>query len=841
MPAGRPKTTGKSHNKSEKTYITATREQVPQPSTSSNNPISNYFKRPHNENKDNQKDHDEPPTAIQRVEIPDFCIEKETASTTNILAPIFRTKTTKDTPAKSSEHTPNPPQVIPDGRANSTSKYSTWENKYEWAYFSNLRNGWFCKTCEQYSTTEDAYWKTLPRKHDEHPSAFFNEHNNSLKHLTAIKNKKEVQSMLHRGSVFKQISDAATTQESAHRERNRRLIRKFFITTYFLTRKKWAVKFNFEDVIKYLSDIGDLDIQYHIKNAPKNATYISTSAVEEYLKLIGDHLNSILLEDINSSMDFTILADESTDEGDRSQLALFVRIIGNDYKPIERFLGITRVGTSKTAAAIMEIIKTFLESKDIDCSFIRFCGLDGTNSMSGERGGLQRLIRHSSPHAQYINCRNHRLALCFVHLLKEFPALTALDSMLLSVWKLFKYSSIKREVFDDTQRVYELTPLKVLKACTTRWLTHGEACWRIISRFEPLIDALDSIYAAKKCPDVKGVRDAILLPDNICMLLLVAEVLLPVNYFSKFLQTRSLNYASVKSKLQRVLERLEKIQDGLKNYDAVDSDLTHFKKITRFLTISTERMNQGRNLRDRVLLNNTDEIKDQINKFLFTTGYSFLERLIEEINKALEEASEILVAYDVFNPENKNRESNLYCEEKFLILANHYGKEIIDELNGDVKQGAPLISINEQKEEGSYFNVEFNEEFQELKKEVTEEANRKFRNHQLKREEMEGYITDNRPLAEDIYSAMCLNGCRLRYPETMKLFKFALLIPPSTANVERGFSTMNLLMSPLRTSLAEKNMDRMMRICLDGPEKLSSSTIDKLIDTFVASGRRIDV
>ena len=112
--------------------------------------------------------------------------------------------------------------------------------------------------------------------------------------------------------------------------------------------------------------------------------------------------------------------------------------------------------------------------------------------------------------------------------------------MLLSVWKLFKYSAIKKEVFNNMQHVYELTPLKVIKACTTRWLTHGEAYWRIISRFEPLVDALYAIYNEKRYPDVKGVREALLQPQNICMLLLVPELLVPINYFSKFLQTRSL-------------------------------------------------------------------------------------------------------------------------------------------------------------------------------------------------------------------------------------------------------------------------------------------------------------
>ena len=72
--------------------------------------------------------------------------------------------------------------------------------------------------------------------------------------------------------------------------------------------------------------------------------------------------------------------------------------------------------------------------------------------------------------------------------------------MLFSVWKLFKYSTVKKVVLNDIQRVYELTPLKVIKACTTRWPTHLEACWRIISRFEQLLDLLNAIYNKKINP-----------------------------------------------------------------------------------------------------------------------------------------------------------------------------------------------------------------------------------------------------------------------------------------------------------------------------------------------------
>ena len=349
----------------------------------------------------------------------------------------------------------------PDGRTKSTSSiYCKWETKYPWAYFNHSKNGWFCKTCEEYSNTGDAHWKTLPRKHDEHPSQFFFDHENSSKHLNSIKNKREILNVISKGTIVHQMVAGAETQSNASRDRKHWLIGKFIKTTYFLTRKKWAVKFKFKDVIDFLDDIGDPDIKYHLRNAPQNSTYTSTFAVEEFLKLMGDHLASIMLRDLDTSMDFTIIADESTDDGDRSQLTVFVRIIGSNHRPVEHFLGITRIAISKSAAAIMDIISKFLISQEIQPYYIRFCGLDGTNSMSSERCGLQRLIKHYSPHAEYINCHNHRLALCFIRLLKEFPSLVSLDTMLLSVWKLFKHSAIKKEVFNDMQRVYELTPIK---------------------------------------------------------------------------------------------------------------------------------------------------------------------------------------------------------------------------------------------------------------------------------------------------------------------------------------------------------------------------------------------
>ena len=133
------------------------------------------------------------------------------------------------------------------------------------------------------------------------------------------------------------------------------------------------------------------------------------------------------------------------------------------------------------------------------------------------------------------------------------------------------------------------------------------------------------------------------------MFLLVAELLVPVNYFSKFLQKRSLNYSSIKNKFGSVTELT---QEGLEDYDAINSSLVHFHNIVKFLTISAERIEFARPLHSWVLVK-ADEIKVKVNNFLQEpVCYNFVQRLLEEVHKALEEASDVLIAYDVFNNDN---------------------------------------------------------------------------------------------------------------------------------------------------------------------------------------------
>ena len=85
---------------------------------------------------------------------------------------------------------------------------------------------------------------------------------------------------------------------------------------------------NFEELINFIAfELEDPNLSAHILSTPKTATYCSAKSVEEFLKLIGDFLHDQNVTDLQQSADLTLLADESTDEADQSQLFVFARYV----------------------------------------------------------------------------------------------------------------------------------------------------------------------------------------------------------------------------------------------------------------------------------------------------------------------------------------------------------------------------------------------------------------------------------------------------------------------------------------------------------------------------------
>ena len=81
-----------------------------------------------------------------------------------------------------------------------------------------------------------------------------------------------------------------------------------FKIVYSVTRKKWAVQEILEDLIKFISqEIENGDIQNHVNESEKNATYQSHFSVEEYLEIINDLIEKELKDNLLAGTDFSLL------------------------------------------------------------------------------------------------------------------------------------------------------------------------------------------------------------------------------------------------------------------------------------------------------------------------------------------------------------------------------------------------------------------------------------------------------------------------------------------------------------------------------------------------------
>ena len=95
--------------------------------------------------------------------------------------------------------------------------------------------------------------------------------------------------------------------------------------------------------------------------------------------------------------------------------------------------------------------------------------------MAGIYHGVRSYSEQCSGHLVYIHYRNHRLALCFTHLIPKYDDFVKFNSVLLNLYLLLKNSAVKFNNFEKAQNTYGLKLLKLIKAVATRWLSQGIA------------------------------------------------------------------------------------------------------------------------------------------------------------------------------------------------------------------------------------------------------------------------------------------------------------------------------------------------------------------------------
>ena len=268
---------------------------------------------------------------------------------------------------------------------------------------------------------------------------------------------------------------------------------------------------------------------------------------------------------------------------------------------------------------IIDKIKKVLSERGIDISRTRFVCFDDTNAMSGEKAGVQRRNRCEAPFSIYVNCRCHRLALCFKHLVNKFPWLSEIDKLLLGLCKTFHYSSRNRHIFSELQQAYDLQPRHLVKAAATRWLWHGQACKRVRERYEQIVLALDEIISKNWNSEWLSYRSNLLISSTVFQITFLEGILSVTNNLCLILQSVRKDFAAVSRAVKSTIAILDDIQNCVNS-----THLQNFKKADEIIQkLSTTEMHttvSGTMRRKRKIDNvdSTNEFQEKVIKPFIT-------------------------------------------------------------------------------------------------------------------------------------------------------------------------------------------------------------------------------
>ena len=76
------------------------------------------------------------------------------------------------------------------------------------------------------------------------------------------------------------------------------------------------------------------------------------------------------------------------------------------------------------------------------------------------------------------------------------------------------------------------------------------------------------------------------------------------------------------------------------------------------------------------------------------------------------------------------------------------------------------------------------------------------------------------------------------FPNLTKLAAILIVLPVTTATVERTFSSTKLIKTRLCNRMGESTLEHTMIICIEGPDRLSNETLEKVIDHYKHSKQR---
>ena len=173
--------------------------------------------------------------------------------------------------------------------------------------------------------------------------------------------------------------------------------------------------------------------------------------------------------------------------------------------------------------------------------------------MVGQRNSVLSRVKLKQPNVFSLGCLCHLAALCAVSGLKKLPV--SIDNLLIDIFYHFKHSPQRWSEFAEIQKDFdEIAPLKVLKHCSTRWLSLERCVKRLIYQWQPILTYFDRESGYTSNERVQRVFRHLSSIETKLFCHFVLYALKPLNNFSLSFQTNANKIAFIQSDVRKLLK-----------------------------------------------------------------------------------------------------------------------------------------------------------------------------------------------------------------------------------------------------------------------------------------------
>lgn len=479
---------------------------------------------------------------------------------------------------------------------------------------------------------------------------------------------------------------------------------------------------------------------------------------------------------------FSLLIDESTDYGCDKCLVVLVRYFDMQHGAITRFLDmpVCNVGTGE---AIFEVLDGTFRKFDIPWTNVVAFTSDNCNVMKGTNNSVLSRIKAVQPDVFDVGCICHLANLCCGSAVKQLPI--AVDDLLIDIYFHFNKSTKRVEEFKEFAAFTEVDSLKILKHCTTRWLSLEKCVKRTLQQWP----ALQSYFASHKDVEraggrVKKIAELLGNPEVKLYFLFLDFILTPLNEFNTLFQSDRCLMGCLKSEMDRLLRKFLAKFIKVSFIKENNADLTQLPFCSDEAQLPDDLIAVGMSARS-YLAEEEENIPIATPSRFFLYVRKFYQAVVLKMMKKFPFKDTIIQDLGIIDPRNRGNvtaETALNLAKRFKILDD----EDLDALGDECHD----LCVSPDDDLPSFEDQNINRFWLDM-------------------------------------SRMKLANDQLRFPKLCSIITVAMTIPNSNAECERVFSHLKKIQTSFRSELSNDTISSILATKLNNNKSCFESIPEK--------------